>query len=262
MDRFRLDNKTIIVTGGAGKYGKPISLALAEAGAKVIIASRDESKCKEYAKELQEKKLEAVGVGLDQGDEISIRKFIETVVKEHKRIDVLVNNAVSRDGCRDLDIISKADLENSQLVNYTGLMLLTQSVLKIMTGQNEGNIINIGSIQGVVGPNFRVYGDTGMSSGITYTFEKWGMVGFTKWIANYYGKFNIRANCISPGGFGPGIRAAKLSEEFVGNYKRLTPLRRFAEEDDIKGPVVFLASEASSYITGHNLMVDGGWTSW
>jgi len=180
MDRFRLDNKIIVVTGGAGKYGKPISLALAEAGAKVIIASRDESKCKEYAKELKEKKLKAEGVGLDQGDEVSIRKLIETIVKKHKRIDVLVNNAVSREGCKDLDIISKADLENSQLVNYTGLILLTQSVLKIMTGQNEGNIINISSIQGAVGPNFRVYGETGMSSGVTYTYEKWGMVGFNE----------------------------------------------------------------------------------
>jgi NAD(P)-dependent dehydrogenase (short-subunit alcohol dehydrogenase family) len=262
MKMFRLDKKIVIVTGGAGLYGKPISLALAEAGAHVIIASRDEEKCKEYARELKKKKLSVEGIKLDQSDEKSINDFTNGIVKKYKRIDVLVNNAVSREGCKDLDVISKTDLEKSQLINYTGLMLLTQAFIKVMVGQKGGNIVNISSIQGVVGPNFPVYGNTGMSSAITYTYEKWGMVGFTKWIANYYGKFNIRANCISPGGYGPGVRSGKLKEEFIENYKRLTPLGRFAEDEDIKGPVVFLASEASAYITGHNLLVDGGWTSW
>jgi NAD(P)-dependent dehydrogenase (short-subunit alcohol dehydrogenase family) len=159
-----------------------------------------------------------------------------------------------------LEELSKADIESSQIVNTTGLMLLTKSVVKIMRKQKAGNIINIGSIYGVVGPNFPIYGSTGMTSPVNYSFEKWGMVGFTKWLASYYGKFNIRANCISPGGYGPGLGAGR--EEFIENYKRLTPLGRFAEDDDIKGPVIFLASEASSFVTGHNLLVDGGWTNW
>jgi len=163
---------------------------------------------------------------------------------------------------KDLENLNKADIENTQLVNTTGLMMLTKHVVKIMRLQKSGNIINISSIQGAVGPNFPVYGETGMSSPVNYTYEKWGMVGFTKWLANYYGKFNIRANCISPGGYGPGIVENKTKEEFIENYKRLTPLGRFAGDDDIKGPVIFLASEASSFITGQNLMVDGGWTSW
>ncbi len=258
-----MDGKVALVTGGAGMYGKPISLALAEAGARVIIASRDEEKCKAYASELKKKKLKAEGIFYDQGDDKSIDNLIEYIVKKYSRIDLLVNNTVTWEGGKkNLNDISRYDLEKSQLVNYTGLILLTQGVLKIMLDNGGGSIINIGSIQGAVGPNFGVYGDTGMSSGITYTFEKWGMVGFTKWIANYYGKQNIRANCISPGGYGPGIREANLKEEFVSNYKRLTPLGRFAEHDDIKGPVVFLASGASAYITGHNLLLDGGWTSW
>jgi NAD(P)-dependent dehydrogenase (short-subunit alcohol dehydrogenase family) len=262
MEMFRLDGKIVIVTGGAGLYGKPISLALAEAGAHVIIASRDEKKCRKYAEELEKLKLSVEAVALDQGDEKSITGFVNEIMEKHKRIDVLVNNAVSREGCKDLDVITRSDLEKSQIINYTGLMLLTQAVIKVMVRQNSGNIINISSIQGAVGPNFRVYDNTEMSSAVTYTYEKWGMVGFTRWIANYYGKFNIRSNCISPGGYGPGIREAKLKESFIENYKRLTPLRRFAEDDDIKGPVVFLASEASAYVTGHNLLVDGGWTSW
>lgn len=263
MDMFRLDGKVAIVTGGAGMYGKPVSLSLAEAGATVIIASRDDRKCKAYAAELKKKKLIAEGVLYDQGDDKSIDDLIDYIEKKYKRIDVLVNNTVTWEGGKkNLDDISKSDLEKSQLVNYTGLILLTQGVIEVMLKNKGGNVINISSIQGAVGPNFGVYGDTGMSSGITYTFEKWGMVGFTKWIANYYGTKNIRANCISPGGYGPGIREANLKEEFINNYKRLTPLGRFAEHDDIKGPVVFLASEASAYITGHNLLLDGGWTSW
>jgi NAD(P)-dependent dehydrogenase (short-subunit alcohol dehydrogenase family) len=260
MEIFRIDGKVAIVTGGAGYYGKPISIALAEAGAHVIVASRDKEKCEAYAAELVAKGLEAEGMSLDLSNEKSIEDFVKDVYEKYGSIDILVNNAVSREGMKNLEELSKADIESSQMVNTTGLMLLTKSVVKIMRKQKAGNIINISSIYGVVGPNFPIYGTTGMTSPVNYAFDKWGMVGFTKWLASYYGKFNIRANCISPGGYGPGIGAGR--EEFIENYKRLTPLGRFAEDDDIKGPVIFLASEASSFVTGHNLLVDGGWTNW
>jgi NAD(P)-dependent dehydrogenase (short-subunit alcohol dehydrogenase family) len=262
MKRFKIDGKIAIVTGGAGYFGKPISAALAEAGAQVIIASRDPNKYKNHAAELVSRGFKAEGMLLDLSNEKSIEEFVKSVYRKYRSIDILVNNAVTREGMKDLEKLSKEDIENTQLVNTTGLMLLTKSVIRIMRKQKAGNIINISSIQGTVGPNFPVYGNTGMSSPVNYTFEKWGMVGFTKWLANYYGKDNIRANCISPGGYGPGISEKKGKEEFIENYKRLTPLGRFAEDEDIKGPVIFLASEASSYITGHNLMVDGGWTNW
>ena len=129
-----------------------------------------------------------------------------------------------------------------------------------MKEQKDGSIINISSIQGVRGPRFVVYEGTDMSSGLNYTYDKWGMIGLTKWVANKYGKYNIRCNSISPGGY---IAQEKPEfESFYGNYKKLTPLGRFADDDDIKGPVVFLASQASKYITGDNIMLDGGWTSW
>ncbi len=262
MKMFRLDNKVAIVTGGAGLFGKPISMALAEAGAQVIVASRDESKCKEYAASIRSKNLNAEGMFLDLSDENSILEFTKSINDKYGRIDILVNNAVSREGLKDLEEVSKKEWEAAQNINSTGMILLTQAVIKLMRKQRSGNIINIGSIQGSVGPNFPVYGNTGMTSPINYTYDKWAMVGFTKWIANYYGKFNIRANCISPGGYGPGVAKMIGENEFVENYKRLTPLGRFAEDEDIKGPVVFLASEASAFITGHNLLVDGGWTSW
>lgn len=262
MTMFRLDNKVAVVTGAAGYYGKPISAALAAAGARVILASRNAVKCEEVAAGLREAGGQAESIPLDLADERSIERFTEEVRNRHGRVDVLVNNAVSRDGFGDLEEIKKEDWERAQVTNSTGLVLITQSVVGIMRRQRSGSIINIGSIQGTVGPNFPVYGNTGMTSPLNYTYDKWAMVGFTKWIANYYGKSGIRANCISPGGYGPGVAIDIGENEFVENYKRLTPLGRFAEDHDIKGPVVFLASEASAYITGHNLLVDGGWTSW
>ena len=262
IDTFSLTGRVAIVTGGAGLYGKPICQALAEAGAHVVVASRDTGKCRACAEELDASGWRATGMGLDLADEADITRFTDEVAERFGVIDILVNNAVSREGFKNLDAMTKQEWEASQAINSTGLMLITKQVLISMVGQKRGSIINIGSIQGVVGPNFPVYGDTGMTSPVNYTYDKWAMVGFTKWLANYYGQFGIRANCISPGGYGPGVADTYGENEFVHNYKRLTPLGRFANEEDIKGPVVFLASDASAYVTGHNLLVDGGWTSW
>lgn len=228
----------------------------------VVIASRDGERCREFAAELAGQGYKAAGVALDLSSEASIAAMVEMVRTAYDRIDLLVNNAVSREGFADLEEVRKEEWDHAQQVNSTGMVLLTQAVIRVMRAQGSGNIINIGSIQGAVGPHFPVYGQTGMTSPLNYTYDKWAMVGFTKWIANYYGRFHIRCNCISPGGFGPGVREAMGENEFTRNYERLTPLGRFAEEEDIKGPVIFLASEASAYITGHNLLVDGGWTSW
>jgi NAD(P)-dependent dehydrogenase (short-subunit alcohol dehydrogenase family) len=259
---FQLTDRVAIVTGGSGFYGKPISTALAEAGAHVIIASRDKKKCDVFASALADQGYSAEGMSLDLASELSIKSFTDKVINKYGKIDILINNAVSREGFKDLEHIQKDEWEEAQKINSTGLIIITQAVLKFMTKQKSGNIINIGSIQGVVGPNFKVYGGTGMSSPVNYTYDKWGMVGLTKWLANFYGKYNIKVNCISPGGYGPGVEENIGENEFVENYKNLTPLGRFANESDIKGPVVFLASDASAYVTGHNLLVDGGWTSW
>lgn len=259
---FSLENKIVVITGGAGLFGKPMSLALAAAGADVVIAARNHAACEAYAAELHAKGYKAWGYELDLKSESSVTAFVRSVMERFGKIDVLINNAVSREGFKNLETISKSEWENAQAVNATGLMLITKEVLAGMCQRNSGNIINVGSIQGAVGPNFPVYGETGMTSPVNYTYDKWAMVGFTKWVANYYGKYNIRCNCLSPGGYGPGVNDACGENEFTRNYKRLTPLGRFASDEDIMGPVVFLASEASAFITGHNLLVDGGWTSW
>src|SRR5690606_21524377 len=136
--------------------------------------------------------------------------------------------------------------------------LLSKAVVSTMRERHEGNIINISSIQGILGPHFPVYGDTGMTSGIEYTYAKWGIVGMTKWLANYYGKYNIRVNCISPGGYNPSNNDDEItSNEVLKRYLERTPLGRMADEDDIKGAIVYLASPAAKYVTGHNLVLDG-----
>lgn len=259
---FDIKGKIAIVSGGYGLYGKHISTGLCEAGATVVIASRNVEKCEELAQELNAQGYDAVGMKLDLGSVESINKLVADVVEKYGRIDILVNNAVIRHGMGDLEDVTAEGWNFAANINGTGLMQISQQVVLHMKEQKSGCIINISSIQGAVGPNFPVYGSTGMSSPINYSYDKWGMIGFTKWMANYYGKYNIRVNAISPGGYNPDAFAEPEKQEFVENYLRLTPLKRFADEDDIKGPIVFLASEAAKYVTGHNLLVDGGWTNW
>ena len=253
--------KIAIVTGGAGLYGFGISSGLCEAGATCIIASRSLENCLGAVKKLSDSGYKAGAKQLDLASEESIVSFVEEVIQEFGRIDVLVNASVCREGMADLEDVTVEGWELAQKINSTGLMLISREVVKHMRKQGSGSIINISSIQGANGPNFRVYGSTGMSSAVNYTYDKWGMVGLTKWMANYYGKYNVRVNSISPGGYNPALFQDKF-KEFLENYERLTPLCRMAVEDDIKGPIVFLASEASKYITGQNIMLDGGWSSW
>lgn len=263
MERFQLKQKVAIVTGGSGLYGEHISSALGEAGALVIVASRGLEQCEKLAQSLREKGCEAVARRLDLADEQSIERFVEQTIAEFGRIDILINNSVSRTGLNDIEQTTAAGWLQAQQVNGLGVMLLTKAVVRSMRERQEGNIINISSIQGILGPHFPVYGDSGMTSGIEYTYAKWGIVGMTKWLANYYGKYNIRVNCISPGGYNPVDTENEISsDEFLQRYLERTPLGRMADEDDIKGAVVYLASPASKYVTGHNLVLDGGWSSW
>lgn len=263
MSSFRLEGKIAVVTGGSGLYGAHISEALCEAGATVLIASRNREQCEDKAGELRGRGYVAHGVRLDLADEGSIQSFVGEAVTAYGGIDILINNSVSRTGLDDIEKTTSEGWSAAQQVNGLGLMLMSKAVVKTMRERGGGNIINIASIQGVLGPHFPVYGDTGMTSGIEYTYAKWGMVGMTKWLANYYGKYNVRVNCISPGGYNPIGTANEIrAEQFLRNYVERTPLGRMADDSDIKGAIVYLASDASKYVTGHNLVVDGGWSGW
>lgn len=258
-DMFCLEGKIAVVTGGRGLYGAPISEGLAEAGATVVVASRNRDACKAYARTLQDKGLQAEGAALDMADDCSIDAFVDRLQKRHGRIDILVNNAVTREGYADLKDVTRESLASTMDVNVCGMMLLTKKVVLGMQAQNSGSIINISSIQGVMGPHFPYY-EQGQTSPVGYSFEKWGLTGFTKWLAAYYGKYAIRANCICPGGYDPQLEQTRPT--FYHTYAAHTPLQKWPDRDDIKGPVVFLASEASRYVTGINLLMDGGFTVW
>jgi len=254
-DMFDLKGKVAVVTGGAGRFGRQICRALCEAGARVSITYFVPEEI-EFSKQLNGEGYDAESFYMDLSSEETIIAYRDHVADKYGRVDILINNAVVRAG-GDFDNTAKEQWEYTSRNNSLGTFLVCKYFLEQMVRQQSGSIINIGSIQGCVGPNFTVYGSTGMTSPVFYTYEKWGIVGLTKYIANYYGKYNIRCNCISPGGYYDG-----QAQEFTDNYCRLTPLGRMAGDEDLKGAIVFFASDAAKYVTGQNLAVDGGWTSW
>ncbi|MCX8082661.1 MAG: SDR family oxidoreductase [bacterium] len=252
LEKFSLKDKVAIVTGGAGLYGRCIVEGLAEAGAYVYIVSRNVDNCNKLAEELKKKGYNVSGGELDQADTESIIRLKERVITEQGRIDILVNNAVLRpmkgpDGPIE-------DFELSMKVNAVGVVNITRIIAEEMKKQRSGVIINISSIYGVLGVDPYLYEGTDM--GVPppdYFFHRAGIINITRYYASLLGPYNIRVNCISPGGF-----FANQHPEFVERYNKKTFLGRMANTEDIKGVVVFLASEASSYITGENIMMDGG----
>lgn len=254
LERFSLLGKVAIVTGGAGLYGKFIVESLAEAGAFVYIASRNVERCEDLAENLKEKGYKTEAVKFDQSDERSISALKEKVIKERGKIDILVNNAVLRPMKSYYDEVEK--FRASMEVNAVGIFNLTRTIGEIMKEQREGSIINISSIQGIVGPDFTLYEGTEMDVPPDYFFHKSGLINLTRYFAARLGPYNIRVNCISPGGLYTG-----QDERFVERYNKRTFLGRMANGEDIKGVVVFLASDASAYITGANIVVDGGYTA-
>lgn len=256
VDHFSLAGKHAIVTGAAGLYGKAIAEALAGVGACVWLASRDETKLSALAATFQARGWQAEAIAFDQADPAAAESLARTVMERAGGIDVLVNNATTRPMKSVDDPVERFD--ESMRVNATGLFALTRAVAEQMAGKGSGSIINIGSIQGVVGPDATLYEGLGMNGFIPdYFFHKGGMVNFTRFVASCYGPRGVRCNCLSPG----GVLSEKMPSEFVKRYSRRTALGRTARLEDIQGPIVFLASDASAYVTGVNLMVDGGYTA-
>ncbi len=256
VNEFSLDGKIAIVTGAAGLYGQAIVDALCGAGALVWMASRNLEKLKQAAEERVSQGHQAKAVAYDQADTSSIEAMVAQIMEESGRIDVLVNNAATRPMKSHQDPAEA--FQESMQTNATGLFALTRLAADQMAGQGRGSIINIGSIQGVVGPDATLYEGLGMDGYIPdYFFHKGGMVNFTRYIAAKYGQQGVRCNCLSPG----GVLSERMSAEFVQRYSQRTLLGRPANLADIQGPIAFLASDASAYITGTNLMVDGGYTA-
>ena len=250
-----LTGRVAIVTGGTGLYGTPISEALAEAGAHVVIASRNCARCEEWAAELVKRGFKASGDSYDQGSEASILAFADRMLKRFGAVDVLVNNAVGRAMRSYHDSIDA--WRESLEINGAGVFAISRAFLDPMMERGQGSIINISSIQGVVGPDFQNYAGTKMSTPPDYQFHKHGLIGLTKYLAAWGGPRGVRVNAISPGGL---QTKDNTIEPFLTQYCRRVFLGRMARHDDIKGVVVFLASDASGYITGQNILLDGGYS--
>ncbi len=252
---LNIEGRVAIVTGGSGLYGKNITEGLLEAGCKVIIASRNLSKLEKTKGEFRK-----IGYSniwcyrLDLSDTVSIDAFVKSVYEDFDGVDILVNNSV----LRPMDDFN-ADIkrwQESMEVNSTGTFYLTRAIANRMAERGKGSIINIASIQGVVGVDPTLYEGTDMdgTGSPDYFFHKGGWINLTRFLASYYGKNGVRVNAISPGG-----KFSNQNPVFVKRYNDRTFLGRMADDDDIKGVVVFLASDASRYITGENIMVDGGY---
>lgn len=255
LDQFSLKDKVVVLTGGAGLYGKQLTYAVAEAGAKLVIASRNLDKLKQIAESRVKTGLTIHCESFDQADEKSILSLRDRVVEKFGRVDGLVNNSVIRT-MKSLDD-KLSTWEESMRVNATGVFLMTRAFGEVMCRQKSGSIVNVGSMQGMVGPSPELYAGTNM--GVPppdYFFHKSGMINLSRYFASVYGKDNVRVNCVSPGGF-----FNNQPEPFLSNYNRQTMLGRMADENDLGGTIVFLLSEASRYVTAINLPVDGGYTA-
>lgn len=244
---INLKDKIIIVTGGNGLLGSEIIFQLKKQGALVINL------------EINIKTNEALTeVECDITNPKSIIDSIELIVKKYSKIDGLVNNAYPRTsdwGNKFQDIQIESWKSNVDM-QMNSIFYLSQRVLEIMQIQKFGSILNMASIYGVVGPDFSVYENTEMTMPAAYSAIKGGVINFTRYLASYYGKYNIRVNCISPGGI-----YNNQSDIFVKNYERKVPMNRMGKTTDIAPAVCFMLSDESSYITGQNLVIDGGWTS-
>jgi 2-deoxy-D-gluconate 3-dehydrogenase len=263
---FDLSGRVALVTGGAGLLGRQFCQTLVEAGASVLVADLNEKAAGELANKLGAK---AKAISCDVGDKASVQAAVDAAVKSFGRLDILVNSAAldpkfdaaeAGKHSSSFEDYSLQDWEKALRVNLTGAFLFSQAALREMLKQKSGVIINICSTYGLGGPDQRIYQKKGKPPAykpVDYTVTKAGILGLTKYLATYCGDKNIRVNALTPG----GVQNSQ-DEEFVQAYSARTVLGRMARPDEMNGALLFLASDASSYMTGANLVVDGGWTAW
>ena len=259
---FDLTDKTVILTGAAGYLGGNYADGLSQSGANVVLADINYQGCKKLEHKIREKyDVDPLSVKLDLTQSKSINNLVSKITKKYSSIDVLINNAAYQGTPK----IRTAGFENLTLetwnqaisVNLTGIFLLSQQIGKIMKNQKFGNIINISSIYGIVGADQRIYGKSGQNSAVFYAATKGAVLNLTRYLASFWNRTGIRVNTFSPGGV-----ENKQDKNFVKNYSKKTMIGRMARNDEYVGALIFLASDASSYMTGSNLIIDGGWTAW
>jgi NAD(P)-dependent dehydrogenase (short-subunit alcohol dehydrogenase family) len=270
FEKFSLKGKAAVVTGGAGLLGVEFCRTLAEAGASVLVADLNAEAAFNAAEALRKAGFNALHAAVDVTQADSAAAMVQACAAEFGRLDVIVNSAAMdpkfdasqpgqhRNTFEDYPL---AMWQQAVDVNLTGVFLCCQAAARQMVAQgNFGSIINICSTYGLVPPDQRIYEKPGQPKQYKpafYTATKAGVLGLTKYIASYYAGTRIRANCLTPGGV-----YNNHDETFTRNYSYRTILGRMAERDEMNGGLLFLASDASAYMTGGNLVVDGGWTAW
>ena len=259
---FDLSDKVVVITGAAGLLGTQYAYGLSQAGANVVLSDLNLTNCKTIEKEIKKKfSTKPMSIKLDLTKQKSISSMTSAIIKKYSKIDVLVNNAAYQGNTK----IRTAGFENLALnvwnqaidVNLTGVFLCCQSIGKQMLKQKSGNIINIASTYGLVGPDQRIYGKSGQNSAVFYAATKSAILNLTRYLAAYWQGTGIRVNTLSPGGV-----QNNQDPNFRKKYSEKTMIGRMAKKDEYVGPLLYLASDASSYMTGSNLVVDGGWTAW
>lgn len=254
---FSLQNKVVIQFGGTGLLGRALVAELAATGCTLIVASRNRTSLQTLADKEQAAGRKVLIEETDIGSETSLHQLRDRVLAAHQRIDGIVFNAVSRPMKSMQDDLSV--WRNSMETNATGFFATVRAFGDVMAAQRSGSIVNISSIYGMVGSNLSLYEGTKMTVAPDYFFHKGGMLNLTRYLGSHYGPHGVRVNAVSPGGiFNPDTPQAA---DFIERYNKITMLGRMAEAREIAGAVIFLLSDASSYITGANIPVDGGHTA-
>ena len=261
--RFSLKGKNALVTGGVGFLGRTFCRALAASGANVAVVDLDAKTCRLFAEELREAYgIESKGFACDVSDPAQVGRMTQETAKYFGRIDVLHNNAATKGTATgfyaSFERYTLAQWRKIMAVNLDGMFLVAQAVGKKMSEHAKGgSIIQTASIYGAMAPDPRIYKNTRMNTPVVYTTSKAGVIGLTKHLAVLWAKKNIRVNALIPGGVANG-----QDKVFIRNYSRRVPMGRMARPDEMAGALIFLASDASSYVTGQCLVVDGGLSAW
>jgi NAD(P)-dependent dehydrogenase (short-subunit alcohol dehydrogenase family) len=255
---FDLSGRVALITGASGHLGHSMADALAEAGVRVIIASRKIATARKVAKSLGgPQKGQHGAIAMDHLDESSINAGFDNAIRQAGKIDILVCNGHEALG-KDLRSVTPPEF-NRQLQNATGYFLLARKFHDhIVQQRSQGSVIMIGSMYGVVGSYPESYTGIGPANPVAYQTLKGGIIQMVRHLAVYWAPDGIRVNCLSPGPF----PSSAASPALVRRLKKHSPMHRMGRPHELKGAVVFLASDASSYVTGQNLLVDGGWTAW
>jgi len=260
---MNLKNRVALVTGGAGHLGSAICETFAECGADVVIIDCNKELCSEKCDQLiRDYGVNALPLVLDLADEKKLKKVPAQVLKQFGSVDILVNCAalVGTSSLKGWGVeFQKQDPETWRLaleINLTAPFILTQACSEALIQSRHGSVINIGSIYGILGPDMDFYNGTSMGNPAAYSASKGGLIQMTRWLATVLAP-HVRVNTISLGGVYRG-----QPETFHAKYVKKTPLERMATEEDIKGAASFLASDLSAYITGQNIIVDGGFSTW